>query len=228
MKPRIIITRALPEAETTAALVVEAGAIGVLAPLLTIEPRHCDTRLDGVQAIIFTSANGVRAFSSQAPARAFCVGPATASAARAAGFEVVGVTHGGAVALTEAVCAACDPKRGKLLHVSGADIAFDVAGALSRRGFEAERRVAYEACAAPAPPAGLLAPADAILFHSARAARVFLAFGAPGAAHLRAVCISPAVAEVIAGLSWTDLALAATPTDGALIAAAVAPTDANA
>ena len=69
----------------------------VVESLMTIRLRPEATHasgpfLDGVQAVLFTSANGVRAFAAATTRRgfrAFAVGDATAAAARAAGFADV-------------------------------------------------------------------------------------------------------------------------------------------
>src|SRR5687767_554229 len=86
---RVAITRALPEAERTGERVRALGGEPVLAPLLTIVPCAYDTNVEGAQALIFTSSNGVRAFPDVRRARdcvVLAVGEATAEAARAAGF----------------------------------------------------------------------------------------------------------------------------------------------
>ena len=59
---RVAITRALPDAERTAARLSALGVTPVLAPLLSIVPCGYDTNTEGAQALIFTSSNGVRAF----------------------------------------------------------------------------------------------------------------------------------------------------------------------
>src|SRR5262245_38438369 len=90
-KQRIWITRAQPGADVTAERVRALGHEAVVAPLLAVRMIP-DVSIDlrGVAALAFTSANGVRAFadaSGERGLKVFAVGAATASAARAAGFN---------------------------------------------------------------------------------------------------------------------------------------------
>jgi uroporphyrinogen-III synthase len=222
VKLRVAVTRALPEAEATAARVRALGGEPVLAPLLTIAPRAFDVSLNGVQALLFTSSNGVRAFaaaSDTGAVRVLAVGDATAEAARAAGFYDVRSAAGDVAALAALAAATLDPAAGKLVHIAGAQVAGDLAGALDAAGFKVERRIAYEARAAPALPPAFAGPLDAVLFHSARAAQTFVALGAPGAKNLTVACISPAVAEVARKVAWKRVVVAPAPREDALLRA---------
>jgi uroporphyrinogen-III synthase len=222
---RIAITRAQPEAEKTARRVRERGAEPVQTPLLTIEPRPFDLRIAGVQALLFTSSNGIHNFAAQTPARniaAFAVGESTAAAARGAGFTDVRCADGDVIALTQLVQTALDPHAGALVHISGRHIAGDLAQSLRAAGFHVERRVAYEAVAATELPAAFDGPLDIALFHSARAAEIFVRLGANKAASLRAVCFSPAVANAARAAPWAALSVAAAPREQALLDAVFA------
>jgi uroporphyrinogen-III synthase len=128
---RVAITRALPDAERTAERVRAMGAQPILTPLLTIIPCAYDTNVEDAQAILFTSAYGVRAFPD---ARRLCakpvlaVGDATAEAARGAGFSNVCSAEGDVSALTELAKTALSPNAGKLVHIGGEHVAGDLAG----------------------------------------------------------------------------------------------------
>lgn len=220
MSLRIAITRALPDAERTAQAIRTRGGEPLIAPLLSIETRAFDTDLGGVQALLFTSAAGVRAFAEASDERArpvLCVGDATAETARARGFQDVRPAAGAAQALTALAAQALDPRAGTLLHVSGADIASDMIGPLSTAGFDAERRIAYEAATAKALPEAFSGPLDVVLFYSARAARAFVALGAPGAASLTAACMSPNVAKAAEPERWKRVIVASSPREDALL-----------
>lgn len=222
MRLRVAVTRALPEAEATATRLRAMGEEPVLAPLLTIEPRAFESRLDGVQALLFTSSNGVRAFAAASDARSarvLAVGDATAEAARAAGFSDVRSAGGDVAMLTALAKATLDPAAGKLAHVGGAHTAGDLTGALEAAGFKVERRIAYEARAARTLPGAFAGPLDAVLFHSARAAETFVHLGAPGAERLTAACISPAVAEAARKVAWRRVVVAPAPREDALLQA---------
>lgn len=219
---RVAVTRALPEAKRTADRLRAAGATPVIAPLLTILPCAFDTNVDAAQALIFTSTNGVRAFPNARGASAlpvFAVGDATAAAARESGFTDVRSADGNVSDLAALIKRACDPVKGKLIHIGGAHLAGDLAGELKHAGFEIERRIAYEAVAAIALPAALSEPLDAILFHSPRGARTFVALGALQAGNLIAACISEAAAEPLRKIGWKRIIVAPAPREDALLAA---------
>jgi uroporphyrinogen-III synthase len=231
MSLRVAITRAAPEADLTAERVRERGAIPILTPLLTIEPRAFNADVSGAQALLFTSANGVRAFAKASPSRnpvVLTVGDATAAAARDAGFADVRSADGDGIALAALAQQALDPARGALLHISGAHIAIDIAAALTAAGFHAERRIAYEAVAAASLPQAFAPPLDIVLFHSARAAEIFHRLGAPNADKITAVCLSPAVAAAATFSPWKQVVVAAKPREDALLESAFAQPGASA
>ena len=90
---RLLVTRPEPDAGREAEALAARGHEAVIAPLLVIEFAE-DAPLDfaGVQALIVTSRNALRAIASRrelAEARKlplFAVGEATARAARDVGF----------------------------------------------------------------------------------------------------------------------------------------------
>lgn len=219
---RVAITRAMPEAETTAERVRALGAEPIVAPLLTIMPCGYDTNTEGAQAIIFTSSNGVRAFPDVRGARdriVLTVGDVTAEAARAAGFTDVRSANGDVKSLAELAKRDLDPAKGKLIHIAGDHVAGDLGGELRAAGFKVERRLAYASVARPTLPEALLAPLDIVLFHSARAADTFVALGAPNAGGMTAGCMSKSIADAAAKTAWTRIIVAPAPREDALLAA---------
>lgn len=216
---RVAITRALPEAEATARRVRAFGAEPVIAPLLTIVPCAYNTNVDGAQALLFTSINGVRAFPNPSGAHApvLCVGEATAEAAQAAGFAEVRTAGGDVAALAALAKATLDPAEGKLIHIAGEHIAGDLSGELEAAGFDIERRIAYAAVAASALPPVFAEALDIVLFYSARAAETFVALGAPNAANLIAACMSPGVAQKAAAAPWKRIIVAPAPREDDLL-----------
>ena len=217
--PRIAITRAQPEAQRTAEKLAALGAEPIIAPLLEVKERTFDTDLGGVQALLFTSANGVRASARIVADRALpalTVGDATARAAREAGFSDVRSAGGDVAALSALANASLDASAGTLLYLSGADVAADLVGWLIAAGFSATRRIVYEARVVAALPGVYNEPLDIIAFHSARAARAFAALGAPNAGRLIAACISPAVAAAAAKAKWARVVVASAPQEEAL------------
>lgn len=226
MTLRVAITRPLPDAERTAERVRAMGAEPVPAPLLTIVPCAYDTNVENVQALLFTSANGVRAFPGARRWRAkrvLTVGDATAEAARAAGFAHVRAAEGDVASLAALAKATLDPGAGPLVHIGGEHLAGDLAGSLRSAGFTVERRIAYTARAVSAPPPVLSQGLDIVLFHSARAAETFVALGAPNAEKLTAACLSQAVADAAAKAPWARIIVSPAPREEALLRAAIGP-----
>ena len=90
---RVLVTRPEDDARRLVALLADRGIEVVSAPLLHIDLlTGDDLDLNGVQALLFTSANGVRSFGTRSGERdipALCVGDATAREARDAGFTDV-------------------------------------------------------------------------------------------------------------------------------------------
>ena len=90
---RVLVTRPLEDARETEAALKVRGHDAVVAPLLFVN-FHDGPEMDlaGIQAILATSANGVRALARRTARRdlpLLAVGPQTAEAARESGFEDV-------------------------------------------------------------------------------------------------------------------------------------------
>lgn len=218
MSLRIAITRAAPDAEETAARVRQRGGEPILAPLLHIIPMGYDTNVEHAQALIFTSAAGVRAFPDARRMHAtpvLTVGDASAAAARAAGFDDVRSADGDAAALARLAIATLDPAGAPLVHIRGTHVAGDVGGQLEAAGFKVERRIAYTAAQVPTLPNALSQPIDVVLFYSVRAAEAFRALGASPEG-CTAACLSQAVADA-AGPGWARVIVAARPREDALL-----------
>jgi uroporphyrinogen-III synthase len=214
-RQRIWITRAQPGAEATAERVRALGHEAVVAPLLAVRMLpDVIVDLQGVAALAFTSANGVRAFadaSGERSLKVFAVGAATAQAARMAGFRSVLSADGDVEALAEGIAVRRAELRGAVLHPGAAEPAGDLAGALEKHGVEARRLILYET--APVQlgdaEAEALARSDAVLLHSPRAAQVLARLlKAHPAPQLRALGLSQAVVKP---LSRTRLAAKAYP-----------------
>jgi uroporphyrinogen-III synthase len=227
---RILVTRAEPGAGETAARLAAMGHEAIRAPMLAIEHLTTAGDVDGFQAILFTSTNGVAAFAAASGARAlpaYCVGDATGAAARGAGFQNVQSADGDVTALAALVAQARRPGDGALLHAAGADVAGDLAGALALRGFTVERRTFYRAVVARTLPEHARAalhsrdvPVDAVLFHSARGASAFTEIVKQhvDCTRITALCFSDAVARAASVLSWRAVHVAQAPHEDALLA----------
>lgn len=225
---RVLILRPEREATALAAALVERGHAPVIAPLFRLEflhpPADFSASLAACQAVLLTSANGARALADASEQRGrpiLAVGDTTASTAEGLGFNAVTSAAGDAAALADLVRERLSPKDGPLLHVSGRDVAVDLAAVLEPAGFEVKRFVLYDAreeTALPEPArAALEARAiDVVTFFSPRAASVFATMveDAGLKATLRditAVAISPAALAPAAGLPFKATVVTAKP-----------------
>src|SRR6202000_2067728 len=129
-----LITRPLEDAKPLADLLSARGVDCIVEPLLEIVPHDdAEIDLDGVQALLFTSANGVRAFAAHSPRRdlkVLTVGEGSAEAARAAGFNDVTAAGGDVDALAALAKLKLDPKSGALFHGAASALAGDLQGKL--------------------------------------------------------------------------------------------------
>ena len=228
---RILVTRPLEDGIEIAARLAERGHQALLAPLL--EPRFHDgpmleegTELDQVQALLASSANGIRAFIRRSARRdlpVFAVGPQTAQEALKAGFGDVRSADGDAKALAEAAQRWASPQ-GVLLHICAQDAPGTLAESLGARGYEVRRCSLYEI-----EPAKSLSPEaidalrtgalEAAMFFSPRTARIFGALAdALPIQRLTAFCISPATAQALEPLRFAQVAVAARPNQDAMLA----------
>ena len=228
---RLLVTRPRDDAEAFAGLLRARGHEPVIAPIMEVHPvpgPHLSC--EGVQGVLATSANGVRALAARTARRdlaVYAVGPQTAEAARMAGFADVINSAGDSAQLVETVASKADPNNGVLLHAAGAETAGRVKQALTARGFIVETIVLYEALPVPQLPAigqtalreGTL---DGVLLFSPRSAKTFSALVneaklADACAPLVAFCISAATAEALAPLIFARVAVAGTPNQDAIL-----------
>jgi uroporphyrinogen-III synthase len=223
-RKKIWITRAQPAADSTAERVRALGHDPLVAPLLTV--RHLDVvdvDLEGVAALAFTSANGVRAFAEKSGERGlkvFAVGAATAQAARQAGFRAVLSTNGDVEALARGLVARRSELKGPVLHASAAEPAGDLVGELAKHGIEARRLTLYETVPVVLSEAQArsLLRADMVLLHSPRAARALAKLvRAHPAPELRALGLSRAVLKPLARVKLAAKACPPFPLEAALL-----------
>ncbi|SEA46953.1 uroporphyrinogen-III synthase [Rubrimonas cliftonensis] len=228
--PSILITRPGPAAARLAEALSAEGWRPLLWPLHQIVDEGPPPDLSGCQAAFFTSANALRrATAGPGAPPAFCVGAATAAAARRAGFADVRSAEGDAAALARLAARALDPGAGALAFFRGRDVAADLAGALRAAGFAMREQVVYAAAQAGPPPpeveAALRGGAlSAACFYSPRAAARFAAFAGAWRAGLgcaAAVAISAAAAAPLADAGFGRVIVAERP-DGAAMRAALA------
>ena len=228
----VLLTRPLEDAGLLAGRLRELGHEALSAPLLRVRFHDGEPlALDGVQGVLVTSANGIRALVRRTERRdlpIFAVGPQTARAARKAGFDRVEHADGDVAALAEALPRWARAEAGALLHATAAVGAGRLASLLAVKGYEVRSEILYDVVASTVLPQdvvgalnnGLL---DAALFFSPRSAGVFrdciLGASLCGVcARLIAVCISQAAADALAPLVFQEIRIAARPNQDALLA----------
>ena len=179
--------------------------------------------LHGVQALLFTSANGVRAFAALSPRRdlkVFTVGDGSADAARQAGFATVESAKGDIEALAALVVDRLKAEDGILFHAAGTVTAGDLKIRLEGLGYQVRRAQLYEAKIATSlsteTRANLtLGGIDAVLLFSPRTAATFADLwrtaGSPSLGRIHALCLSAAVAREIGSLGWAAVEIADRP-----------------
>lgn len=224
----VIVTRAAPGAQETVARVAALGAKPILSPVLQMVPID-DAPLpapESLSGLIFTSANGVRAYAARTETRAltaWCVGPATAAAARQAGFTQVEESAGNAVDLADFISSRAPSAGVPLLHVANAATKGDLKRALEQQGYAVTFAALYRM-----QPAETLSPACVeairaerpaiVLIHSAKGAERFAELCASLTVHgLENVAISAAASAPLSGLNLPRARIAEAPNEDALI-----------
>ncbi len=228
---RLLVTRPRDDAEAFAGLLRARGHEAIIAPVMEVHfIPGAQLTCQGVQAVLATSANGIRALAQRMERRdltVYAVGPQTAEAARMAGFVPVINASGDSAQLVETVAGQADPKNGVLLHAAGAETAGRVKQALTARGFAVETVVLYEALPATQLPEAALealknSALDGVLLFSPRSAKTFATLVQQAklgeeCVGLVAFCISAATAEALTPLMFSRVAVAGTPNQGAIL-----------
>jgi uroporphyrinogen-III synthase len=207
---RVIVTRPEEDAGPLCTALRDLGHEVIMAPLLEIVPREgVSIPAQPFQAVVATSANGIRALGTGSGLRnlpMLTVGPQSLKSARDSGFTRA-EAHGGDVdGLAAHIRARLKPDAGPILYLSGAATAGDLHGQLTSAGFHCERVVLYDAITATSLGAAEDAlrrrEADAVLLYSPRSASVWLKLiekhGLEAqAARLLSLCLSCNVAAVL-------------------------------
>lgn len=228
---RLLITRPREDAEALAATLEQRGHHSVTASLLELRfMPGAEIALNGVQAVLASSANGIRGFAARSPERnlpVYVVGPQTAETAHQSGFADVISAEGDAAALIAKVAQSTNPADGKLLHAAGSETAGRIKQALETRGYRVEAVILYEAVPVDSLPANAHEELranilDGVLIFSPRTARIFAGLVAKAGLaqncqRLDAFCISAATAAALSPLLFARLAVAGSPNQAAML-----------
>ncbi|MCK5576406.1 MAG: uroporphyrinogen-III synthase [Sphingomonadales bacterium] len=229
---RILVTR--PQ-KTLGALkkdLHDRGHSVLCAPLLIISPIFFNMNYDGVAALAFTSANGVRFVPNLQTALArnlavYAVGPRTAITAKEVGFDVVLQAAGDMEALKSLIYQSQPKDEGRIIHFSGVVTKGDLAGDLREAGYDAQRVEVYDARAVDALSDELLHDLEKgctnmALFYSARTMAIFMVLveraGLLGQlAGVHCVCLSQAVADLAKAAEWRGVHVADAPDEPSML-----------
>jgi uroporphyrinogen-III synthase len=228
---RVLVTRPIEDAKRTASRLSAMGHVPLLSPMLEIHyrqgPELCFAK---VQAIVATSANGVRALIRRTVKRdlpVFAVGEQTASAARAAGFADVRSAQGNALTLADAIAGWASPEDGFLFHAAGSASAGKLSELLREYGFQFRRDVLYDvepvqSFSHEAAQAFRAGEVDAVLIYSPRSAENFSRCVREAGLTARcsgfiAACISEAAADRCSGLPLREIRVASHPSEDAIL-----------
>ena len=209
----LLVTRPEPDASALAETLRQQGHEVSIAPLLeTVFCHPAPLPLKGVQALVVTSRNALRALAQNPALEAarhlplFSVGRATSALARTLGFRTVYTGDQSAKSLPRLITINARPDAGTLLHLAGKHLARNTGAELARMGFQLDQVVLYESRAVDTLPGPVIAGLRArqirgVLLMSPRTARQFAKliteFGLeavlPG---LTCFCLSPQIAGV--------------------------------
>ena len=231
----LLITRPEPEASALQARLAALGIGSTLEPLLVIQltpPVSLD--LDGVQALIATSRNGLRGLAASPGLAAamrsaiVTVGPDTAEFARAIGFQSVIAGPASARDLVPLIMQRLRPGDGRLLHLCGDKVAFDLEAALKPAGFQVGRQTVYRSQPASVLGAATIAALvdgtiDTVLLTSPLAARTFVSLACKAqiietCQRLVYVCLSQNVAECLRPINPVTVQVARAPNSQSTLA----------
>lgn len=228
---RVLVTRPIEDAGSTASNLRALGHAPLIAPLLEIRFRDGeDISLVNVQAVVVTSANSVRALARRTKRRdlpVFAVGAQTASVGREMGFSDVRNSDGNSVALADAISGWTNPKSGLLLYAAANKATTKLQERLIEHGFTVRRDVLYDVVAVDILPSAAAAALrmgelDAVLLYSPYSAEIFVrcvqADHLGGVCHgLIAACISQAAANKTTGLVFGEIRIASRPSEEKLL-----------
>jgi uroporphyrinogen-III synthase len=215
---RLLVTRPEEDAVVFKAQLIAQGHTVTIEPLLRISTANADEiDLDGAQAIIATSRNGLRALAAGPQLEAakalpmFAVGPGTAATARGLGFATIIEGPSNAAELIPLIAEHAEVNSGPLVHLAGDTVKSGFVDELHRLGYFVNQPIVYTTEVATRFASATVASMrnkriDGVILLSPRTAQVYvdlvkqhnLAVACQTIAHF---CISPATADRLGSLS---------------------------
>jgi len=236
----VLITRPLEDAEPISSKLSFRGFDVIAEPMLTIRllkdtQKSMKKLLDKKpQAVVITSANGVRSLARITDIRdihIIAVGDTSADEARRRGFWQVTSAEkekGGNVEnLVNFIKEDYKKEGGMIIHAGGSSVAGDLTGLLTEAGFDAQRVVLYDAAQADSLSDKLQKSLsketlEIALFYSARTAEAFIKLIKKHGledklSSVSAYCFSKTVADTVDQLKWGNVYTAKVPTSESLL-----------
>lgn len=178
----VLLTRPEQNALSSIERLHQLGYKALNCPLIKTERVLFDTNIQTVN-IIVTSQNGVEyglRYLSSLDKHVFAVGAQTARKAKELGFKKITIGKGNGADLAQDIIKQYKHSdiSGTFTHLTGSEIAFDIAHELNNAGIEAKRRVTYKTSAMNMLPETVLSAIkngeiNHILFYSAQTATIF-------------------------------------------------------
>ena len=147
----LLVTRPAPGAEQTAAKLNDLGHQTTIESLSIIQATDIPFPKGNYSAIAVTSAAAIRQLASHEAKPhllklpLYCVGDATARAAKTAGFTNITSANGNAGDLLKLLPSTAHGKSAPTLYISGEDRAFDLTAAMQKSGRQCVEWVIYRA-----------------------------------------------------------------------------------
>ncbi len=229
--PLALVTRPEPAAAVLQSWLEGEGWRTLPAPLMDFQKLEASADPAGAWGVALTSAAAARAAPPPAEGGSlhalpcFCVGEATAEAARAAGFTDVRASDADAAALA-ALIAGTAPAGAEIVHLRGRHGTADLSDALAAAGLHPRQVVTYAMAAAEAlPPAAAAAleggEVKLVPVFSPRTGAILARLLPPrhDLSRTVAVAISRAAADSLRPCGFARVEIAAAPTRKAMRAA---------
>lgn len=223
---RVLLTRPISDSQEIAQALRAKGFTVDLEPLMHVEflpdPKII---IEHFQAIIFTSANGIRAYHNNNYNKKKCfyvVGERSGQVAQSLGLKEVISANGDVNKLSEKIITELKPTNGPLLYLSGAHVSGDLTGDLQRAGFSIERMPLYKTVernhfTSETKKKLISGSFDYIPFYSPRSALIFKRLIEKAGllntlSTVSALCLSQNISNELNRMCWKQILVAKKPT----------------
>ena len=226
-----LITRGSQDSESLEIKLRALSLSPLVDPLIKVTfLKGAELKLEGVQALLMTSANGVRAFVKRSKSRnliVYAVGDGTANEAKNQGFSSVKSASGDVVALTKLVNKFVKPENGLLYHIRGSHVAGNLKQQLISHGYKYRSDILYHVTEAEGFSQHTITSfyarkIGAVLLYSPRTAKIFCklikAESIGGKLDsVVAFCLSESVAKNISMFVWKKKIIPDKPKQSSLL-----------